>query len=94
MQVFRSALLRFDSLGQALYDEDGLLAIAPDANGVERVVAAGSWDALAGEYAQNRHYLHMHDRIIAPGFVDLHIHYPQTDVIGSPADGLLACTFL
>ena len=89
MQVFRSALLRFDSLGQALYDEDGLLAIAPDANGVERVVAAGSWDALAGEYAQNRHYLHMHDRIIAPGFVDLHIHYPQTDVIGSPADGLL-----
>ena len=51
MQVFRSALLRFDSLGQALYDEDGLLAIAPDANGVERVVAAGSWDALAGEYA-------------------------------------------
>ena len=89
MQVFRSALLRFDSLGQALYDEDGLLAIAPDTNGVERVVAAGSWDALAGEYAQNRHYLHMHDRIIAPGFVDLHIHYPQTDVIGSPADGLL-----
>ena len=89
MQVFRSALLRFDSLGQALYDEDGLLAIAPDANGVERVVAAGSWDALAGEYAQNRHYLHMPDRIIAPGFVDLHIHYPQTDVIGSPADGLL-----
>ena len=89
MQVFRSALLRFDSLGQALYDEDGLLAIAPDANGVERVVAAGSWDALAGEYAQNRHCVHMPDRIIAPGFVDLHIHYPQTDVIGSPADGLL-----
>jgi guanine deaminase len=28
-------------------------------------------------------------RLIAPGFVDLHMHYPQTDVIGSPADGLL-----
>jgi guanine deaminase len=28
-------------------------------------------------------------RIIAPGFVDLHIHYPQTDVIGAPAAGLL-----
>ena len=35
---------------------------------------------------------------IAPGFIDLHIHFPQTDVIGSPADGLLPwlenCNFL
>jgi guanine deaminase len=31
----------------------------------------------------------MRGRIIAPGFVDLHVHYPQLDVIGSPADGLL-----
>ena len=27
--------------------------------------------------------------VIAPGFVDLHIHFPQIDVIGSPAAGLL-----
>jgi guanine deaminase len=27
--------------------------------------------------------------LIAPGFVDLHVHYPQLDVIASPADGLL-----
>jgi guanine deaminase len=32
---------------------------------------------------------HFPGRIIAPGFVDMHVHYPQTDVIGSPADGLL-----
>jgi guanine deaminase len=32
---------------------------------------------------------HLPDRIIAPGFVDTHVHYPQTDVIGSPAEGLL-----
>jgi guanine deaminase len=32
---------------------------------------------------------HLPGRIIAPGFVDMHIHYPQVDVIGSPADGLL-----
>jgi guanine deaminase len=31
----------------------------------------------------------LHGRIIAPGFVDMHVHYPQTNVIGSPADGLL-----
>ena len=28
-------------------------------------------------------------RTLAPGFVDLHIHFPQIDVIGSPAVGLL-----
>jgi guanine deaminase len=32
---------------------------------------------------------HFPGRIIAPGFIDLHIHFPQTDVIGSPAAGLL-----
>jgi guanine deaminase len=32
---------------------------------------------------------HWPGRIIAPGFVDLHVHFPQTNVIGSPAPGLL-----
>ena len=32
---------------------------------------------------------HWPGRIIAPGFVDLHVHFPQTNVIGSPASGLL-----
>ena len=88
MQIFRSALLRFDSQGAALFEEDGLLAIAPDASGVQRVQAAGAWNALAKQYAEHP-VTHWPGRIIAPGFVDLHIHYPQTDVIGSPADGLL-----
>src|SRR5260221_9068137 len=30
MQIYRSSLLRFADDGQALYDEDGLLAVAPD----------------------------------------------------------------
>jgi guanine deaminase len=32
---------------------------------------------------------HFPKKILAPGFVDCHIHYPQIDVVGSPADGLL-----
>jgi guanine deaminase len=33
--------------------------------------------------------IHFPGRMLAPGFVDLHVHYPQLDVIGAPADGLL-----
>ena len=36
MKIYRSALLRFTEDGQAVYDEDGLLAVAPDASGRER----------------------------------------------------------
>lgn len=88
MQIYRSALLRFTQDGQAVYDEDGLLAIAPDDQGRARVQAAGSWQALRARY-EGHTVTHWPGRIIAPGFVDMHIHYPQTDVIGSPASGLL-----
>jgi len=86
--LYRCALLRFADDGSALYDEDGLLATAADERGVQRVVAAGPWAALAHEYA-GQSVTRWPGRLIAPGFVDLHIHYPQTDVIGSPAEGLL-----
>ncbi len=88
MHIYRSALLRFSEDGQALYDADGLLAIAPDAKGRQRVLAAGPWQALHAPFA-GQNVTHWPGRIIAPGFVDLHVHYPQTDVIGSPAPGLL-----
>ncbi|QIL78818.1 guanine deaminase [Diaphorobacter sp. HDW4A] len=90
MPLYRSSLLHFTPTGQALYEEDGLLATVPDTNGVQRVEAAGSWSELSPRYAgKGNEITNLPGRIIAPGFVDLHIHYPQTDVIGSPADGLL-----
>ena len=88
MHIYRSALLRFADDGTALYDEDGLLAVAPDEHSVQRVQAAGAWSSLHKQY-EGHPVTHWPGRIIAPGFVDLHIHYPQTDVIGSPAPGLL-----
>ncbi|HEY9270499.1 guanine deaminase [Achromobacter sp.] len=88
MPVFRSALLRFADDGAALYDPDGLLAVGPDAQGRQRVLAAGAWSELAPRFGGGP-VEHLPGRIIAPGFVDMHIHFPQTDVIGSPADGLL-----
>ena len=93
MHIYRSALLRFADDGQALYEEDGLLAVAPGADGRERVLAAGSWQALSAPWlaqaGADAVVEQLPGRIIAPGFVDMHIHYPQTDVIGSPASGLL-----
>ena len=88
MQLYRSALLRFADDGSALYDADGLLAIECDAAGRARVQAAGDWQSLHGQFA-DQPVTHWPGRIIAPGFVDMHIHFPQTDMIGSPADGLL-----
>jgi guanine deaminase len=88
MKAFRAALLRFDDLGQPLYDSDGLLVVGPDATGRRVVRAAGSHDALIDRFAGVA-VEDLRGHLIAPGFVDLHVHYPQTDVIGAPADGLL-----
>lgn len=88
MHIYRSALLRFDDQGRPLYDEDGLLAIGPDAAGRQVVQAAGAWQQLAPRFAGHP-VVHWPGRLMVPGFVDMHIHFPQTDIIGSPAEGLL-----
>ena len=88
MKCYRAAILRFDANQAAVYEEDGLLAIGPDASGREVVQAVGAYAELAPRFA-GLAVTHFSGRIIAPGFVDLHVHYPQIDVIGSPASGLL-----
>jgi guanine deaminase len=88
MQAFRAALLRFAEDGSALYDADGFLLVGPGADGRQVVRAAGAWQALAASYP-GVPVEHLPQRILAPGFIDLHVHFPQTDVIGSPAEGLL-----
>lgn len=88
MKAYRAALLRFADDRSAIYEEDGLLVVGPGAQGRQVVRAAGSYSALAANYAGVA-VQHLPGRIIAPGFIDLHVHFPQTDVIGSPADGLL-----
>jgi guanine deaminase len=92
MKAYRSSLLWFapagDGPARALFEEDGLLVVGPDATGRQVVQAIGAWRELAPRYAQVP-VEQLSGRIIAPGFVDLHVHFPQTNVIGSPASGLL-----
>jgi guanine deaminase len=92
MKAYRAAILRFDPLrdpyGAAVYEDDGLLVVGTGPGGVQTVQAVGPYRDVIEQFPGVA-VEHLPGRIIAPGFVDLHIHYPQTDVIGSPAPGLL-----
>ncbi|MES2510421.1 MAG: guanine deaminase [Pseudomonadota bacterium] len=89
MKAYRASLLYFAAhSAQAVFEEDGLLVVGPHADGRHVVQAIGSYQALKAKWPL-LNIEHLPGRIIAPGFVDMHIHYPQLDVIGSPAEGLL-----
>ena len=73
---------------QLRHEADGLLVTRTDADGVVRIAALGPWSEL-GPAWPGLAITHWPRLCLAPGFVDLHVHYPQTDVIASPAPGLL-----
>ncbi len=89
MQAYRASILHFiadPAMHQHSHEwfEDGLLIIE------------GGLIKAVGDYAKLSTGLPpgtaMHDfsgKLIMPGFIDTHVHYPQTDMIASPAPGLL-----
>jgi guanine deaminase len=87
--AYRAQLLTFkgdpaQSSDAAVFHEDGLLIVADG-----HVVAAGAYAALSSQLAPGTQVQDLRDKLIVPGFIDTHIHYPQTDMIASPAPGLL-----
>ncbi|WP_332776009.1 guanine deaminase [Polaromonas sp.] len=88
MKAYRASILSFSGPAQAAFEEDGLLVVGPNEQGTQVVQAVGPYQQLISRYPGVA-VQHWPGRIIAPGFVDMHIHYPQLDVIGSPAEGLL-----
>lgn len=92
MQAYRAQILYFKPNGDpshsAVFESDGLLVTGQNTSGRQVVLAIGSWSSLATQFADVP-VEDLRGRLIAPGFVDLHSHYPQCNVIGSPADGLL-----
>lgn len=65
------------------YYPDGVLYVE---NG--KVVAAGSYSSLKAHY-QNAQIVDDSGKFIVPGFVDIHVHYPQTEMIASYGNQLL-----
>ena len=88
-QAYRASILHFtadpafDDNAYA-WHEDGLLVIEDG-----RVKAAGDYEQLHETLPQGAAVHDYRGKLIVPGFIDTHIHYPQTDMIASPAPGLL-----
>ena len=91
LQAFRASLLHFHAdpgftaEGQThAWHADGLLVVEDG-----RVKAAGDHDALLPTLPPGTPVTDYRGKIITPGFIDTHLHFPQTDMIASPAPGLL-----
>ncbi|GAB3482152.1 guanine deaminase [Marinomonas epiphytica] len=66
------------------YFEDGLLVIEN-----ETIRALGNTQDILPTLPKDLAITHHPDAVIVPGFIDTHIHYPQTDMIGSYGEQLL-----
>ncbi|MEO8837128.1 MAG: guanine deaminase [Herbaspirillum sp.] len=87
--AYRASLLYFHAdpaLDPKSYawHEDGLLIVNDG-----KIEACGEYGQLHSQLTPD---LPLHDyrgKLIVPGFIDTHLHYPQTDIIASPAPALL-----
>lgn len=70
--------------GAAQYYEDGLLFLQDG-----RVREAGEAGALLAKLPADAEIRDYSGKLLLPGFVDTHIHYPQTDMIASYGEQLL-----
>nr|WP_315394789.1 guanine deaminase [uncultured Duganella sp.] len=89
LQAYRASLLHFladpaFSDQSHNWHEDGLLIVADG-----KVVAAGDYASLHSTLPPGTEVHDYSGKLLMPGFIDTHLHYPQTDMIASPAEGLL-----
>jgi guanine deaminase len=88
-QAYRASILHFTddpAFNDRAYrwHEDGLLIVNDG-----KVHMAGDYATLSGLLPQGAQVHDYRGKLIVPGFIDTHVHYPQTDMIASPAPGLL-----
>ncbi len=68
----------------ARFIEDGLLLMEQG-----NILSLTPWSAAAAAITPKTEVRHFPGKIIVPGFIDSHLHYPQTDIIGSHGNQLL-----
>lgn len=89
VQAYRAKLFHFEddaspSNLKYQYLEDGILHIEQG-----RVKAIGPAEALLPQLPPDLTIHHTPDKLIMPGFIDTHVHYPQINVIASYGEQLL-----
>ena len=91
MEAYRASVMHFvedpdkTSVEKSYqYFEDGMLVVDDG-----KVVAAGLADDLIPFLASNTEVIDYPNCLIMPGFVDTHIHYPQTEMIAAYGEQLL-----
>ncbi|MEH6570185.1 MAG: guanine deaminase [Halioglobus sp.] len=91
MEAFRASVLHFigdpDKVGEEdsyQYFEDGMLVVD---NG--KVVAAGYAEDLIPYLQRGTEITDYTNSLLMPGFVDTHIHYPQTEMVAAYGEQLL-----
>jgi guanine deaminase len=91
-QAYRASLLHFhadpafstDADAAHSWHDDGLLIVNDG-----KIEAAGDYASLRASLTPDVAVQDYRGKLICPGFIDTHVHYPQTDMIASPAPGLL-----
>lgn len=90
VRAYRAALVHFTDdprqAGEAacIHHPDGLLLVEDG-----HIAACGSFADLAPALPADIPVDHRPGQILTPGFVDAHVHFPQTDMIGAPGGALL-----
>lgn len=69
---------------RARYLEDGLLLLEEG-----KILSLQSWEAGHSQLKTGQSVIDYRGKLIVPGFVDSHIHYPQTEMIGAFGEQLL-----
>ena len=78
LQAYRASVLHFQqdpAFHEQAYawHEDGLLIIEDG-----KIVAAGEYAQLHASLPEGTEVIDYRGKLIVPGFIDTHIHYPQT----------------